>query len=200
MLYKLCDYEQNGYHDSYFYWSIYDSEKEDIIQYEYGATAYGSTKSDLQFEKLTKDIVEKAISLLSDHIFNKLQADALEPSGVENGEKVKLLKDVKFKNKKTGKTIEASAGTVGKVFWQKAYGQFYANGYNRPNRDNTNLGIEFESGEIIFTGLKNVSRSFSQEEIREKANNLARECQFQTYNSSWSGWTSQNFALAILNS
>lgn len=39
VLYLLNEWEQNGYHDSYFYASYYDSEKNEIHATQYGTTA-----------------------------------------------------------------------------------------------------------------------------------------------------------------
>ena len=66
-----------------------------------------------------------------------------------------------YENKREKKTVNAKKNQVGEVFWQKSYT------YNE-GRQSTNLGIKFKNGDVVFTGLRNVSHIETKKQIKEK--------------------------------
>jgi hypothetical protein len=60
---------------------------------------------------------------------------------------MRLLRGVKHKG------VKYDAGLRGEVFWSGSYGHFYRNGYNKPDRENTRVGLRLTTGEKIFVAL-----------------------------------------------
>jgi hypothetical protein len=71
-----------------------------------------------------------------------------EPSAVKHGDR---LVTVRKTRKKDGTVIEA--GVSGEVCWTGSFGAFHHNGYNRPNRSNTRVGLRLLDGSVVFVGL-----------------------------------------------
>lgn len=76
MLYKLCDWEQNGYHDSYFKAALFNSETQEIVGVETGATAYAGGRG-LPEPAATGPVLISAYVALENHIRVKLYQEAL---------------------------------------------------------------------------------------------------------------------------
>lgn len=181
MKHKLISWEQNGYHDSYFYMIYWDSDLGEVAQVETGSTAYGGGGvSEGQFILPTRPVLIAAERWLARFIYGALRSaedrNVLEPEDVTPYEdEVALLRKVKHKGQQYEK------GTVGRVFWVGAFGTFYSNGYNRPGRDNRRVGIELSSGEKIYVALKacRLNReTLSDFSLMRKARALAKNRQF----------------------
>jgi len=103
-LYKLCDWEINGYSDSDGYLTYYNDETNELGCELTWTTRFAGGDSSGKFSMPTLEIVEKARKLLADKIFGMLRAaedsDVLEPTAVVVGQRVRLLVDHKNAVKK----------------------------------------------------------------------------------------------------
>lgn len=87
---------------------------------------------------------------------------------------------------KTGKMIKIAKGTAGEVISAAAYGSFYKNGYNKPNRDNTTVRVRSDDGAVWQAkadALRLDEEPASDEEIRAKAKMFAALREFSRYGS-----------------
>lgn len=98
MKYKLCWWEENGYHDSYFYGVYYDGDKHELESVGLGATAYGGGIGfDNSYALPTPEILELARQLLAERIFVQIKAaEEMDiyrpgPASVKLGRKFELL-------------------------------------------------------------------------------------------------------------
>lgn len=89
-LYKLVEWEQNGYHDSYFKAAMYDSDADAIIGVETGATAYAGGRG-LPEPAPEGEVAVKAYRRLERHIREVLLRQAVavhetpEPDDLNQG-------------------------------------------------------------------------------------------------------------------
>ena len=94
MLYRLGTWEDNGYHDSYFYASAWNSETNQVESIMTGATAFAGGPT-IDWQPLTPEVLESARQWLEQAIFNTLRKaednDVLAPQNVEIGVRVQLL-------------------------------------------------------------------------------------------------------------
>lgn len=198
--YYLCDWEENGYHDSYFQVALWNEATQAVERVEYGATAYGGGwdyRAETSYPTLA--VVNKACAWLSEYIYRQIyaaeQRDVFEPEAVRNGEELILTRDARNKG------VKIAAGTQGRVFWSGAYGQFYRNGYNRPGRANTRVGLELANGQRVFVALsacKRAKQPLSDAELKERADRLSLDCQFGKALSAKHAWDSYNWASEVL--
>lgn len=140
MKYKLCDWEDNGYHDSYFYGVYFDTDDQDLHSISLGSTAYsGGYDFNGDYLLPTPEIAELARRRLVEHIFQAIKAaeirDVMEPKDVKQGIWVRLL--VAHNSRKAG--IALQPGDRVRVNRCDAFGTFYANGYNHPGRHNRSI-------------------------------------------------------------
>lgn len=206
-LFKLCDWEENRYDDSDFMMAVWDDAAGRAVRVEVGSTRYASNGGDHNYAYPTPEVVDRAVRWLAGVIFDQLRsaehADVLEPSPerVVKGTQVRLLAAVRFTDKKRGAPpVDASAGEVGEVIWAGAFGTFYRNGYNKPNRENTRVGIRFADGRVVFTKMANVRldrEPMADAELRSRAENIAEDCNFKAAVSNFGGWLSCNWAYAV---
>lgn len=133
-------YERNGYHDSDFYATVWDEEKQAVVDIEYDTTRAGGggyATIDATEETLRKVYrYYKRIGRKQFCIFNEEQAKQFG-----KGDQIVVVRGRKVKK-----------GTVGLVFWK---GSCY-NHYSRRNEDR--VGIEVD-GEKIFLPADYVERS-----------------------------------------
>lgn len=199
MLHKLTSWEDNGYHDSYFYVSVWDDEARTVRAIETGSTAYSGGNSECSYPPISDvNALRDAITWLADYIYNVIRpqehADVLEPQAAELRADYRLTRAVKHKGEKY------ESGLVGRAFWSGAYGQFYRNGYNRPNRANTRVGLELTDGRKVFVALSALRcnrEPLSDTELRSRAWNLAQNCQFSRATKEKHAWDSANYALSL---
>jgi hypothetical protein len=202
MLHRLTEWEDNGYHDSDFWVSVYDDEKNAVRAVLKGTTRFacsGGGGPDIGQPISNPVILQNALRLLSDHIYTVIRAaeyrDTLEPSKAEKGTILRLLRSVKHK----GALI--ANGTVGEVFWCGAFGHFYRKGYNRPDRDNTRVGLNLSDGSSAYVALSacRLNREPDDDEkLRIRAWELAQNCSFSMMTGEKCAWDSDNYALALL--
>ena len=198
MEFTLTDWEQNGYHDSYFYVSVWNTETRTLRAMEYGSTAYGGGA---ETPPVISDpaVLQDAIAWLAEYIFGVIRkaehADVMEPQAAPKYADMRLVRNVKHK----GETL--AAGLEGRVFWAGAYGQFYRNSYNRPCRGNTRVGLELTDGRKVFVGLNALRLArepMSDAELRQRAADLALHCGFSQATGVKCAWDSRNYALELL--
>jgi hypothetical protein len=249
MKYKLCEWEDNGYHDSYFYGAYYDDESNTIETCSLGATAFAmvETPAFYSFDLPTREALEKARLVLRDQIFPRLRAaehaDVLTPEDAKPGETLVTITPHKRQmkspkpcykcdgngywqnphnpiDKRTCFTCHGS-GTVpggepmkdpkGKIIMEtipvgirltvisvKAYGSFYRNGYNRPNRDNRTVTGRDDAGSILHIPLKKLRHErdpMSDAELWERADKLSHHHNYGAI-AGCRAWLSKDYAAA----
>jgi hypothetical protein len=92
-----------------------------------------------------------------------------------------------------------AAGTFGSVVDWKSFGQFYANGYNKPNRQNTTVQFKLLSGKIVRASLEKLrlNREYlSIEELRASARKQSYSYEFSKIYPR-SAWDTHNFAREV---
>lgn len=241
MLFKLVEWEQNGYHDSYFKAALFDAANNTIVGVETGATAYGGGRG-LPEPAPSGSVLLSAYVALENHIRVRLYQGALtrhsEPDHddlhvgmiLETTAKVKCAKRIKEECHKCsgsghwvnprnpddkrkcfacdGKGTHTSKAIKGEWIrldkhtpmivddW-KAYGQFYANGYNQPNRSNTTVTGHLADGTPVtvkLEKLKVAGEPPTEAMFRKKAHALACEGHFQDATGIKCAWLTHHFA------
>src|SRR4051812_42274816 len=98
MKFKLCWWEDNGYHDSYFEGLAFHTDTNTFQEHSLGATAYaGGIGFDRSFQTPTLAILERARLVLAKQIYTKIRGaewrDVLTPSihGIELHKHVRLI-------------------------------------------------------------------------------------------------------------
>lgn len=202
MLHRLTEWEDNGYDDSDFWVSVYDDETNEVRAVLSGSTRFAGYAPDhgpdLGQPISDPVVLQNAIRLLAEHIFRRLREtedkDVLEPVAVERGACVRLLRDCQHKN------LVLPTGTVGRVFWSGAFGQFFRNGYNRPGRQNTRVGISLIDSTTAYVALSacRLNREPERNEsLQTRAWELAQHCEFSRMTGKKHAWDSENFAKAL---
>lgn len=249
MKYKLCEWEDNGYHDSYFYGAYYDDETGCIESCSLGATAYAmvETPAFYAFEWPTREALESARLVLRDHIFKAIReaehADVLTPQDAKADDVLVTIAE----HKRQLKTGTPCTRCDGKGFWQnphkatdqrqcftckgtatmaggealrdangkaireiipagtrittisvKAYGSFYRNGYNRPNRDNRTITGRDDAGNVLHIPLKKLRHErdpMSDTELWERADKLSHHHNYGSI-TGCRAWLSKDYAAA----
>jgi hypothetical protein len=202
MLHRLTEWEDNGTQDSDFWVSVYNDETNEVEAVLSGSTRFAGYAAgqgpDLGTPISDPAILQKALRVLADHIYKMLRdaedRNVMEPVAVERGTMVRLLRDCKHKGDVTRE------GTVGRVFWSGAFGQFFRNGYNRPGRENTRVGINLEDGKAVYVALSacRLNREpDDDEELGICAWELAQNCQFSRMTGKKHAWDSENYAQAL---
>jgi hypothetical protein len=165
MLIKLGSWEDNGYHDSYFYASVWNTETEQIDSIQEGSTAFGGGLN-IEYGKLTSEILEKARVQLAEIIFGMLRKaednDVLEPNSIKNGVRVRLLVDHKNRNTERTDCDKCS----GSGHWINPHNEedkrecFACNGLGFHLKTVKGKMVKFEeglSGEVFWNGSYNVT-------------------------------------------
>jgi hypothetical protein len=90
-------------------------------------------------------------------------------------------------------------GLTGQVLDWTSFGQFYASGYNKPNRDNTTVQFRISNGEVVRASLNKLelSRGYKPEaELRERAKALSFNYGFSALYPRFA-WDTHNFAAQV---
>ena len=201
-LHKLTNWEVNGPQDSDFMESYWNDETKQVEFHEVGSTRHAGGSSCSNTPPINDiDMLVEAIAWLGDFIFGQIRAaehrDVLEPQAVGRGDMVRLLRDVKHHK------VLYPAGTVGEVCLDWLLGQFYRKGYNRPGRGNTRVAIRIskEPGAdwlyFALYALRHEREPMSDEQLQERANILAQNCQFSAAHPR-NTWDTKNYALLLL--
>lgn len=119
MKYRICDWEDNGYHDSYFYGVTYDDATGKLESAMIGATAYASGAYSLAgVPDPTREVLEAARIQLRDHIFQAIRdaehADTLTPQHAQRDDEMILLEN----HRKVVRAMIPCEKCLGKGYWQ----------------------------------------------------------------------------------
>lgn len=182
MRYLVAEWERNGYHDSDFLMAVWDTDKKKMESIEYGSTSHcGWTRPNYDHMNKADEAIQNefrawAIETASQIIHDGVVTEASEPNKVQIGDELITIRKTK---KKDSTVIEA--GIAGRVFWQGAYGSFYAKGYNKPDRTNTRVGLELQDGSKVFVALNACKRNVviePIEEVTKRMTNLMEDGRF----------------------
>ena len=251
MKYQICEWEDNGYHDSYFYGVLFDDATGQMSKISLGATAYacGPIPEWQDAKRATTEIAERCRLLLADYIFTSIReaeyVDVLTPSDANPGETLRLLEDHKrqlkapvpcekccgkgfWENPRNatdrrpcffcegkgtvakgdplkdagGKILRETilAGIILTVIKVTAFGQFYAKGYNKPDRSNRSVTGRTDAGAIVNIPLEKLRcarEPMSDPELRERASDLSHH---HAYGAMFGcrAWLSANYAAAAV--
>lgn len=201
---------ENGYHDSYFYIAAWDVEAGAAIRVSAGATAYGGGGCQETFAPWTDTELERARVWLAGKIFGQIKdaeyRDVMQPNKVKQGDSVTLL--VAHKNavkvnmvKVKGEWKRFPAGTTGKVIDSRAFGQFYAKGYNRPGRGNTTVYCRLADGSEMKAPLEKLRLArdpMSDDELHARADALSYGMECKSLLTGHGGWWSENNASHLM--
>lgn len=219
--YRICWWEDNGYHDSYFHGVYFDEADGKLHSASLGATAYGGGIGFTDEYLLpTPEIVERARQCLAPLIFATLRAaehrDVYTPGPrhVKRGWRFRLLVPHSFYLKAAGgfakdaagKRVKVSlpAGTVVRASGDGAdfFGTTYKNGYNQPNRENTTVTALVPVGEglqhvrVPMNKLRQDVEPMTDEWLLNRAEELSRELQFHAA-FGCRAWVSDNWAAGV---
>ena len=223
MKYKLSWWEENGYHDSYFYGVYFDTEDGKLYAVGLGATAYaGGIGFDETYALPTAEVVELARKELAKRIFCVLRAaedrDVLtpEPYNVRRGVEFRLLVDHTFYRKENGgfakdakgKRVKAKLANGSVVISSEPgvvfYGTTYKNGYNRPSRANASVKAlvrlderTLQSVLIPLAKLRQHAEPMSDVDLMARSEGLSYEGQFAVA-FGCKAWESDNWTLDFL--
>lgn len=114
--------------------------------------------------------------------------------------KRKSRKTLKDKNGKT-RYIHIPEGTVGTVVSCKAYGTFYRNGYNQPNRYNRSCIVRLDDGAEVRVPLEKMrlAKSMpSDEDLLEKAEKMSHDLHFARFVPRFA-WYTRHHAREVVN-
>lgn len=104
-LYRLCEWEENGYHDSYGQLAYFDSEKNELGQIEHWATAYGGGPDLTPYLYPCGTVIEQARKVLEKTIYSALKENDMQmvynprDKELSVGTKVRTNKPVKNKER-----------------------------------------------------------------------------------------------------
>ena len=249
MKYKICEWEENGYHDSYFYGVLFDDATGLMSKIGLGATAYAYSPIPEWQESVmpTPEIVERCRLLLADFIFARIREaehiDVFTPSDAKKDSVMVLLED----HKRQIKAPVPCEKCVGKGYWQNpnkaadrrpcfacegtgsvakgeaiknasgkilretipagtrltvlavtAFGSFYRNGYNKPDRSNRTVTGRTDAGAVVNIPLKKLRLALepmSDAGLLERAAELSHHHAYGTM-FGCRAWLSDNYALA----
>jgi len=92
-----------------------------------------------------------------------------------------------------------TAGMFGTVIDWRSFGQFFANGYNKPSRHNTTVQFRLEGGRVVRASLENLRlhREYkTHAELRERARSLSFHYEFSAIYPRHA-WDTHNFARQV---
>lgn len=96
---------------------------------------------------------------------------------------------------------ELSAGLTGEVVEWGSFGQFYASGYNQPDRHNTSVQFRIDGGEVVRASLSKLRldrECRTDQELTSKAHELSFHYQFSSLYPKHA-WDTRNYAAEIAN-
>lgn len=115
-------------------------------------------------------------------------------AGVIKGEKVKINGKQKY--------VLISQGAVGVVIDVFAFGTFYVNGYNKPDRSNRTASVKLVNGNVVnipLSKLKLNSKELTEEQLLTKAINLSYNYDFGKFCHDRFTWYDKNYASNVVN-
>lgn len=190
MLYALCDWEQNGYHDSYFYLGLWDSETKRVTAYEYAATAYPGGRYPENLQPLNDEVIEEARAWLKDAILARLLKDEdrriFNPTHQEIQRSGDVVLKTDYKGRKNPHVVKAGeVGRVMNVFPGYAYNTY-------------TVRVDFGGGRIINIGTDRLqlNEKVDTEACIRDADEMSHGHQYRGV--FFGGWDTKNFVLQYL--
>lgn len=197
--YRLSEFEENRYHDSYGYLVYWDSEKKRISRVMHWTTACGGQFDDSEYLMPTKEVVDEAVKDFAQSI-HRLNTRERIRSHYNPTEKhhIELGSSVVFKiahNSRKSK-IKIAAGTVAKVVGVEV-DIFKTQSYSKVTYYNVMVMLDNKIVRVPMEKVRMTGRPrFKVSEMKKRALEKARNCQFR---SMWyGGWDCKNWALDIL--
>jgi hypothetical protein len=146
-LFKLWEYEQNQYHDSYGHLTFYNSDTDTIEHAVHWSTAFAGGLDMSQFQMPTLEVINRVYAILKKQIYKARRKELLYghwkyPKDLKRGDAV-VCKVTKPRGKHA-----CRKGEKGKVFWVGAVAWTTV----------PQVGVELESGRKIFTDFLSVAR------------------------------------------
>jgi len=199
--YRLVDWEDNRYHDSYGRLIYFDDQDGKMHITEHWSTAYPSSADMSEYLMPTVEIVEKAKKELADFYFDQSARIFLSlkfrPEADEVKEHGEVILNSNFNGRKQGKIAK---GTVCKVL-RVTLSSFAPNRYGKePYRHDYNCEVLTPDGRKVWLRLDKLTLTWecpTEKDTMEAATRRAQGCQFQDI--SRCGWLSNNWAIALYN-
>lgn len=162
-IYRVAEWEVNGYNDSDFCEAHYNTETDKLEGVEVHSTRYAGLCAERVAElakvrhlsEAPMEVIESIRRIIVGRIHRALMSAEerdCKPENASNGNRLILNRDVRHK----GETLVK--GLAGTVFWCGAYGKFYKNGYNKPGRHNRRVGLALDDGRRVFVALSACDR------------------------------------------
>jgi hypothetical protein len=160
MRYKLSEYNENRYHDSYWGVYVFNTESNKVEKVMTGTTSCYMTESPEYKEELPVELLPALRKFYRDEYFNYLM-DRKEQVSVRccsysEGTKVEAARTFRHKGNSYQK------GTKFKVLGSKLFGGEYSS-----------MTLEMENGQIIYTSAKNLKYGYSVREMMQKSVEVA---------------------------
>lgn len=197
--YKLADWENNSYHDSYGQLLYFDTDTNKIHQIEHWSTAYPGRADMSEFLMPTVEIVEKAQKILADFYFEKASrifaSIKYRPTKEEVEKTEYVFLNCDFKGRKQGFVAK---GTRCKVLRVKL-SQFAPPRYGKGNyKSDYNVELLTPEGKKVWIRMDKLTLDWecpTEKQTMDKAIEDAKSCQFQEMSNC--AWLDNNWALEV---
>jgi hypothetical protein len=197
--YRLAEFEENRWHDSYGYLVYWDTETKKISRVMHWTTACGGEFDTSEYLMPTKEIVEEAVKSFA-KIIHKSNIRQRICSHYNPTEKhhIDLGSNVVFNtahNSRKSK-IKIAKGTVARVVGVEV-DIFKTRPYSRVTWYNVMVMVDNKIVRVPMEKVRMTGRpKFKVSEMKERAFKTAMNCQFR---SMWyGGWDCKNWALDVL--
>jgi len=197
--YRLAEFEENRYHDSYGYLVYWDSETKSVDRVMHWTTASAGGLDTSEYLEPTLEVVEEAVEWFSKRIHrqNMRQQIRAHYSPTEKWH-VTLGSTVVFKKSHNSRKskIKIAEGTEAKLVGVSV-DNFKTRSYSRFTYYNVSVMIDNKIVSVPMEKVRTAGRpNLSVKEEKVRAKNSAYNCQFR---SMWyGGWDCRNWALKVL--
>lgn len=197
--YKLAEWEENKYHDSYGYLAYWDSEEKKVSRTMHWTTASAGPFDTSEYLEPTLEVVEKAVEWFAKYIHRLNMRQTIrnhyEPT---EGWHLTVGSTVVFKkahNSRKSK-IKIAEGTEAKLLGVSV-DNFKTRPYSRVTYYNVSVMIDNKIVSVPMEKVRTAGRpNVSVKEMKQRALRSAYDCQFR---SKWyGGWDCKNWALEVL--
>lgn len=181
--YKLVDWEDNRYHDSYGKLVYFDDKDQNIHLTEHWSTASAGSADMSEYLMPTPEVIEKCKSILTEFYYNR-QASLYHtikytPDDEEVLKNVKVIMNSNFNGRKQGKIAK---GTKLEVLRVKE-SMFAPNRYSKgPMRHDYNAEVRDAAGKTYWINITKLTLDWefpTEKETLEDAKRLAESCSVQ---------------------
>lgn len=198
--YRLVEWEDNRYHDSYGKLVYFDDQDGKVKITEHWSTAYPGGADMSEFLMPTEAVVELAKAQLTEHYFDSMAYDynrtKTKPTSKEVESHGKVAMNSNFNGRKQGKI---AAGTKCQAL-RVSISRFAPPRYGKePFRSDYNVEVLTPDGRRVWVNLEKVSLDWevpTEKETMEKASARACGLQFQ-HMFGGCAWLSTNWAAKV---